>query len=89
MKRRSQTLTRVHVVTLFAIRLTAAGAIGLATLNGEIVPASPPAARTATDWVQLGRLSKGKLMITRLGMGTGSHNGRVQMELRPAGLQQA
>ncbi|MFN7623847.1 MAG: aldo/keto reductase, partial [Acidobacteriota bacterium] len=60
---------------------TAAGMIGLTTLNNEIVPAAEPAARKATDWVQLGRLNKGKLKITRLGMGTGSHNGRVQMEL--------
>ncbi len=60
---------------------TAAGMLGLTTLNNEIVSAAEPAARKATDWVQLGRLNKGKLKITRLGMGTGSHNGRVQMEL--------
>ena len=59
----------------------AAGAIGLATLNSDLVEAAEPAVRTATDWVQLGRRSKNKLMITRLGMGTGSINGRVQMEL--------
>jgi predicted aldo/keto reductase-like oxidoreductase len=59
----------------------AAGAIGLATINSDLVEAAEPAVRTATDWVQLGRLSKNKLMITRLGMGTGSINGRVQMEL--------
>lgn len=59
-----------------------AGAAGLATIAPEtLIAAEPVAAKTATDWVQLGRLNKHKIKITRLGMGTGSINGRVQKEL--------
>jgi 1-deoxyxylulose-5-phosphate synthase len=42
--------------------------------------------RTATDWVQLGRLNKNKVKIPRLGMGTGSINGKVQKDLGQEGF---
>ncbi|NBO63483.1 MAG: twin-arginine translocation signal domain-containing protein [Acidobacteria bacterium] len=73
-----QTLSRRGFIRHSA---TAVGAIGIAGLNPELTGATPTAPRAATDWVQLGRINKGQLMITRLGIGTGSLNGRVQMEL--------
>lgn len=59
-----------------------------AALTGAVivVPDSPPAAPTATDWVPLGRLNRGRLLIPRLGMGTGSINGQVQRDLGQAGF---
>ena len=42
--------------------------------------------RSATDWVQLGRISKNHVKIPRLGMGTGSNNGKVQRDLGQEGF---
>lgn len=51
-------------------------------LNAEAARPVP----TATDWVPLGRLNKNKIMIPRLGMGTGSINGKIQRDLGQAGF---
>ncbi len=56
-----------------------AGMAGLVAIAPEAMAA--PAVRTATDWVPLGRLNKGRIRITRIGIGTGSINGRVQRDL--------
>ena len=65
-----------------------AGVVGLAAFTPELVAAGETGSlvKTATDWVPLGRLNQGNLKITRLGMGTGSINGRVQKDLGQQGL---
>src|SRR5262245_11012739 len=59
---------------------------GAAIISAEMLtPAeSSPVARTASDWVALGR--KNKIKIPRLGMGTGSINGKVQQDLGQEGF---
>jgi myo-inositol catabolism protein IolS len=59
---------------------------GAAIIGAEILaPAeAAPAVRTATDWVALGQ--KTKVKIPRLGMGTGSINGKVQQDLGQEGF---
>ncbi len=52
----------------------------LAAASVTPAPAAPPR-RTATDLVTLGRTG---LKLSRLGMGTGSHGGRIQQELGQA-----
>lgn len=59
---------------------------GAAIIGAEMLaPAeAAPVARTASDWVALGR--KTKVKIPRLGMGTGSINGKVQQDLGQEGF---
>ena len=59
---------------------------GAAIIGAEILaPAeAAPAVRTASDWVALGQ--KTKVKIPRLGMGTGSINGKVQQDLGQEGF---
>ena len=63
-----------------AISITAIGAEFIT--SAEAAPALP----SASDWVQLGRLNKGGITIPRLGMGTGSVNGKVQRDLGQEGF---
>jgi predicted aldo/keto reductase-like oxidoreductase len=60
--------------------------LAVTALGAEIAKAAPAPALKASDWVQLGRLNKQQIKIPRLGMGTGSVNGKVQQELGQAGL---
>ncbi len=62
--------------------------VGVIAIGSELTsPAeAAPLVRTATDWVPLGKISKNKIKITRLGMGTGSINGQVQRELGQQGF---
>src|SRR5262245_4871274 len=62
-------------------QLASAAIIGAETLASA---ESPPVARTASDWVALGR--KTTVKIPRLGMGTGSINGAVQRALGQEGF---
>src|SRR5262245_53841544 len=59
---------------------------GAAIIGAEMLsPAeAAPAVRTASDWVALGR--KTTVKIPRLGMGTGSINGKVQQDLGQEGF---
>ncbi len=59
---------------------------GAAIIGAEMLaPAeAAPVTRTASDWVALGR--KTKVKIPRLGMGTGSINGKVQQDLGQEGF---
>ena len=59
---------------------------GAAIIGAEMLaPAeAAPAVRTASDWVALGR--KTRVKIPRLGMGTGSINGKVQRDLGQEGF---
>jgi predicted aldo/keto reductase-like oxidoreductase len=61
---------------------------GAAIIGAELLaPAeAAPVVRAASDWVQLGRLNKQKIKIPRLGMGTGSVNGKVQKDLGQEGF---
>src|SRR5215510_6969766 len=62
-------------------------AASIVVIGSEIitkVEAAP--VRTATDWVQLGRINKNNVKIPRLGMGTGSINGKVQRDLGQEGF---
>jgi Aldo/keto reductase family len=45
-----------------------------------------PLVRTAADWVPLGRLNKQRIKIPRLGMGTGTVNGKTQRDLGQEGF---
>lgn len=64
---------------------TSAAVTGAVVIGSDLLPVAAKApARTATDWVQLGRISKNKVKIPRLGMGTGSINGQVQRDLGQA-----
>lgn len=60
--------------------------ISVAALGSELITgaAAAPPARTAADWVPLGR--KTNIKIPRLGMGTGSINGTVQQALGQQGF---
>jgi predicted aldo/keto reductase-like oxidoreductase len=61
---------------------------GAAIIGAELLAPAEAATpvRTASDWVQLGRLNKHKIKIPRLGMGTGSVNGKVQKDLGQEGF---
>lgn len=63
--------------------------ITVTTLGAELMPAAAGAAPpglTATDWVRLGKLNKQKIKIPRLGMGTGTVNGKTQRDLGAEGF---
>lgn len=45
-----------------------------------------PVVATAADWVPLGKLNKQKIKIPRLGMGTGTVNGKTQRDLGTDGF---
>ncbi len=61
---------------------------GAAIIGAELIaPAeAAPVVRTASDWVQLGRLNKHNIKIPRLGMGTGTVNGKAQRDLGAEGF---
>jgi predicted aldo/keto reductase-like oxidoreductase len=59
--------------------------ITVTTLGVELIEAAPPV-RTAADWVQLGKLNKQRVKIPRLGMGTGTTNGKLQRDLGTEGF---
>jgi predicted aldo/keto reductase-like oxidoreductase len=59
--------------------------ITVAALATELTEATP-AAPSATDWVPLGRLNKQKVKIPRLGVGTGTVNGKTQRDLGTDGF---
>lgn len=58
------------------------------TLGAELLaPAeAAPLVRTAADWVPLGKLNKQKIKIPRVGMGTGTVNGKTQRDLGQEGF---
>src|SRR5205085_12073903 len=60
--------------------------ITVTTLGAELIAEAAPPVATATDWVQLGKLNKHKLKIPRLGMGTGTVNGKTQRDLGAEGF---
>ena len=62
---------------------------GAAIIGAELLApaeAATPVVHTASDWVQLGRLNKHKIKIPRLGMGTGTVNGKTQRDLGQGGF---
>lgn len=59
---------------------------GAAIIGADLLKAEARPVRTASAWVQLGRLNRHKIRIPRLGMGTGSINGKVQKELGQEGF---
>ncbi|MGH9854020.1 MAG: aldo/keto reductase [Blastocatellia bacterium] len=65
---------------------------GAAIIGAELLApaeaATPvrPSVLKASDWVQLGRLNKHKIKIPRLGMGTGTVNGKAQRDLGQGGF---
>ncbi len=65
-----------------------AGTAGAIAIGSELISTAEaaPAILTATDWVQLGRINKNNVKIPRLGMGTGSINGKVQRDLGQQGF---
>lgn len=60
--------------------------ITVTALGAELMAEAAPAVATATDWVPLGRLNKQKIKIPRLGLGTGTSNGRTQRDLGTEGF---
>ena len=58
--------------------------VTVAAVGNELLEAAP-AVRTSADWVPLGRLNK-KVKIPRLGMGTGTVNGKTQRDLGTEGF---
>jgi 1-deoxyxylulose-5-phosphate synthase len=61
--------------------------VSVVAIGNELISQAEPApVRTASDWVPLGRISKNKVKIPRLGMGTGSINGKVQRDLGQEGF---
>ncbi len=58
--------------------------VTVAAVGNELLEAAP-AVRTAADWVPLGKLNK-KVKIPRLGMGTGTVNGKTQRDLGTEGF---
>jgi len=54
----------------------------------ELLPMAEaaPVVATAADWVPLGKLNKQKIKIPRLGMGTGTVNGKTQRDLGTGGF---
>jgi predicted aldo/keto reductase-like oxidoreductase len=65
-----------------------AEAITITAIGSELMSKAEAATavRTAADWVPLGRINKNKIKIPRLGMGTGSINGKVQRDLGQQGF---
>jgi predicted aldo/keto reductase-like oxidoreductase len=61
---------------------------GAVIFSSELITADAAPAPSAADWAPLGRLNKHKIRIPRLGMGTGSINGKVQKDLGQAGFNQ-
>jgi aryl-alcohol dehydrogenase-like predicted oxidoreductase len=61
---------------------------GAAIIGAELLAPAEAATpvRAASDWVQLGRLNKHKIKIPRLGMGTGTVNGKAQRDLGQGGF---
>jgi predicted aldo/keto reductase-like oxidoreductase len=59
--------------------------VTVAAAGHELLEAAP-LVRTATDWVPLGKLNKQKIKIPRLGMGTGTVNGKTQRDLGAEGF---
>ena len=68
------------------IRKSVETASVIAIGNELISQAEAAPVRTASDWVQLGRINKNNVKIPRLGMGTGSINGKVQRDLGQDGF---
>jgi predicted aldo/keto reductase-like oxidoreductase len=68
------------------IRKSVETASVIAIGNELISQAEAAPVRTASDWVQLGRINKNNVKIPRLGMGTGSINGQVQRDLGQEGF---
>ncbi len=61
--------------------------ITVTAVGGELLTAeAAPAVRTVADWVPLGKLNKQKIKIPRLGMGTGTSNGKTQRDLGQEGF---
>ncbi len=61
--------------------------VGVVAIGNELISNAEAApVRTASDWVQLGRINKNNVKIPRLGMGTGSINGKVQRDLGQEGF---
>lgn len=61
--------------------------VGVVSIGNELISKAEAApARTASDWVQLGRKNKNNVKIPRLGIGTGSINGQVQRSLGQEGF---
>lgn len=61
--------------------------ITVTAVAGDLLTAeAAPAVRTVTDWVPLGKLNKQKIKIPRLGMGTGTFNGKTQRDLGQEGF---
>ena len=61
--------------------------ITVTAVGGELLTAeAAPAVRTVADWVPLGKLNKQKIKIPRLGMGTGTFNGKTQRDLGQEGF---
>jgi 1-deoxyxylulose-5-phosphate synthase len=59
--------------------------VSVVAIGNELISKAEAApVRTASDWVPLGR--KNKIKIPRLGMGTGSINGKVQRDLGQEGF---
>lgn len=77
-----------HQLTRRSFLRQSAEAITVTTLAAELLPSTEaaPLVRTASDWVPLGKLNKQGIKIPRLGMGTGSVNGKVQKELGQEGF---
>jgi 1-deoxyxylulose-5-phosphate synthase len=61
--------------------------VSVVAIGNELISQAEAApVRTASDWVQLGRINKNNVKIPRLGMGTGSINGKVQRDLQQEGF---
>ncbi len=61
--------------------------ITVTAVAGDVLTAeAAPAVRTVADWVPLGKLNKQKIKIPRLGMGTGTFNGKTQRDLGQEGF---
>jgi len=62
--------------------------VTVAAVSHELIaPAeAAPLVRTAGDWVRLGKLNKQKIKIPRLGLGTGTTNGKTQRDLGADGF---
>lgn len=61
--------------------------ITVTAVAGDLLTAeAAPAVRTVADWVPLGKLNKQKIKIPRLGMGTGTFNGKTQRDLGQEGF---
>ncbi len=77
-----------HEVTRRDFLRQSAEVIGAVTIGGELITnvEAAPVVRTASDWVPLGRLNQQKIKIPRLGLGTGTVNGKTQRDLGQEGF---